>query len=159
MHSFIDAFLTVVVPCIPGREWMKVSRRPLRVAWCNPRQAVCGTGINSLLVLTLLILRLLSSKAQWCKDLWKPSWPFYVVFIGNLLMSTLRWGGDFSLTLPMLRLLSSKAQIRKDLLKPSKPYHVCLHGKTLDKYYQMSTDLPGFQWFPSFFRFILYSLN
>ena len=60
-------------------------------------------------------------------------------------------GDNKKLTLPMLRLLSSKAQECKDLWKPSKPYHVGIHLMALIQHSQMSTNVPGFQSFPSFF--------
>ena len=55
------------------------------------------------------------------------------------------------LTLPMLRLLSSKAQERKDFQKTSKPCHVGTHWKALAECSQMSTHLPGFRSFSTFF--------
>ena len=56
-----------------------------------------------------------------------------------------------NLTLPMLRLLSSKAQKRKILWKPWKPCHFGIHLKALVECFQMSTHLPGYQLFSSFF--------
>ena len=55
------------------------------------------------------------------------------------------------LSLSMLRLLLSKAQKLKNLWKSSKPYHFGIHWKALIEYSQMSTHLPGFQLFFSFF--------
>ena len=58
-------------------------------------------------------------------------------------------------TLPMLRLLSSKAQECKDYRKLSKPCLVGIHQKVLTDYSQMSTHVPGFQSFFSFFAFCI----
>ena len=58
------------------------------------------------------------------------------------------------LTLPMLKLLSSKAKRRKAFWKPSKPCHVGIRWIALAEYYQMSTDVTGFQSFSSFLIFI-----
>ena len=66
-----------------------------------------------------------------------------------------RWKEDIS-TLSMLRLLLSKAQELKNLWKSSKPYHLGIHWKALIEYSQMSTHLPGFRLFFSFFHIILY---
>ena len=55
------------------------------------------------------------------------------------------------LTHPMLRPLSFKAQVHKDFWKPCKPCHVGIHWIVLVEYSQMSTHLPGFQSFFSFF--------
>ena len=52
--------------------------------------------------------------------------------------------GPTSLTHPIL---SSKAQGCKYIWKPSKPCHVGIHWIDLAKYSQMSTHMPGFQWF------------
>ena len=60
----------------------------------------------------------------------------------------------YGLTHSMLRLLSSKAQERKDCWQPSIPCHVGIHWKAQAEYSQvteMSTHLPGFQWFFRFF--------
>ena len=57
----------------------------------------------------------------------------------------------FYLTLPMLRLHSSKAQKCKYFWKPYKPCHGGIYEKALAEYSQMSTHLPGFQSFFSFF--------
>ena len=51
------------------------------------------------------------------------------------------------LTLPMLTLLSSKAQECKILEKPLKPCRLGIHYEALAEYSQMSTHLPGFQYF------------
>ena len=56
-----------------------------------------------------------------------------------------------ALNLSMLRLLSSKAQGCNFFWKPSKPCHVGIHWIALDDYSQMSTHMPGFQSFFSFF--------
>ena len=56
----------------------------------------------------------------------------------------------------MLRLLLSKGQGRKDFSKTSKPSHVGIHWIALAEYSQMSTHVPGFQYF---FSIILYSPN
>ena len=48
----------------------------------------------------------------------------------------------------MLRSFSSNAQKCK---KKSEPSHVGIHKKALAEYYQMSTHVPGFQAFLSFF--------
>ena len=62
-------------------------------------------------------------------------------------------------TLPMLRLLSFKAQGGKDFRKPSKPCHVGIHWIALAEYSHMSTHLPEFQSFFSFFNhFVLAKL-
>ena len=45
----------------------------------------------------------------------------------------------------------TKGQASKDFRKPSKPYHVGIHWKAQDEYSQMSTHVPGFQSFKSFF--------
>ena len=58
---------------------------------------------------------------------------------------------EYPLTLTMLRLLSSKAQECKDFWKTSKPCHVGIHWIALTEYSQMSTHVPGFQSFHSFF--------
>ena len=50
-------------------------------------------------------------------------------------------------TLSMLRLLSSRPQDQKDARKPSKHCLVGTHWKALAECFQMSTHLPGFQWF------------
>ena len=55
------------------------------------------------------------------------------------------------LTLSMPRLLSSKAQGRKGFGKLSKPYHVGIHWIALAEHSQMSTHVPGFHSFFSFF--------
>ena len=55
------------------------------------------------------------------------------------------------LTLPRLRLLLYKAQERKNLWKSSKPCLVGTHWKALAECSQMSTHLPGFQWFSRIF--------
>ena len=55
------------------------------------------------------------------------------------------------LSLSMLRLLLSEAQELKNLWKSSKPCHLGIHWKALIAYSQMSTHLPGFRSFFSFF--------
>ena len=55
-------------------------------------------------------------------------------------------------------LLKSKAQGRKWHWKSSKPCHVGIHWKTLAKYSQMSTHVPGFQSFFRFHNFVLAKL-
>ena len=45
----------------------------------------------------------------------------------------------------MERLLSPKAQGRNFFWKTSNPCHVGIHFIALAEYYQMSTDVPGFQ--------------
>ena len=68
--------------------------------------------------------------------------------------------GKWNLTIPMLRLLSSNAHLgHKDFWKPSKPYHVGIHWMALAEHSQMSTHVPGFQPFFSFFCIILYWPN
>ena len=64
------------------------------------------------------------------------------------------------LTLPMLKLLSSKAQKFKTFEKPSEHCHGGIHYIALTEYYQMSTHLPGFQYFFSNFlhHFVLAKL-
>ena len=56
-----------------------------------------------------------------------------------------------NLILPILRLLLSKAQGCKDFKKPSKPCHVGIHKLALTGYSHMSTHMPGFHSFSSFF--------
>ena len=60
------------------------------------------------------------------------------------------------LSLPKMRLLSLKYKDAK--LKPSEPCHAGIHWKALTEYFQMSTHVPVFQSFSSFFS-ILYGLN
>ena len=55
------------------------------------------------------------------------------------------------LTLPMLRLLLSKAQGLKAYWKPFKPCHVGIHWIAFTECSQMSTHVPGFQYFFQFF--------
>ena len=55
------------------------------------------------------------------------------------------------LTLSMLKLVSSKGQGGKYFWKPSTPCHVGIHWKAVTEHSQMSTNLPGFQSFSSFF--------
>ena len=55
------------------------------------------------------------------------------------------------ITLPMLGLLSSKEQGCKDFRNPPKPCHVGIHWIALTEYSQMSTHIPGFRSFFSFF--------
>ena len=62
------------------------------------------------------------------------------------------------LSLPMLRLLLTKAKGRKDFWK-SKPCHVGIHCIALTEYSQMSTHLPGFNYFSGFLHhFVLAKL-
>ena len=53
----------------------------------------------------------------------------------------------------------SKAQELKNLWKLSKPYHLGIHWKALIAFSQMSTHLPRFRSFFSFFHIILYWSN
>ena len=65
------------------------------------------------------------------------------------------------LTLSMLRLLLSKQHSCKVFWIPYKPCHASIHGKVLFEYSQMSTHMPGFQWFFSFcffHHFVLFKL-
>ena len=55
------------------------------------------------------------------------------------------------LTLPMLKLFLSKSHRRKDFGKPSKPCHVGIQRIALAENSQISTHVPGFQSFFSFF--------
>ena len=54
---------------------------------------------------------------------------------------------------------SSKAQEHRKFWKSLNPCHVGLHWKALAEYSKMSTHLPGFQSFSSFFRIILYEFK
>ena len=56
-----------------------------------------------------------------------------------------------ALTLPMLTLFLSKVPGCKDFWKTSKPFKFSTHWIALAEYSQMSTHLPGFQSFSSFF--------
>ena len=77
---------------------------------------------------------------------------YTMVWHKDILYSTLPfWFSAYKLNLPMLRLLSSKAHGRKDFWKPSEPCHVGIHWIALAGHSQMSTHLPGFQSFFSFF--------
>ena len=58
---------------------------------------------------------------------------------------------DLDLTLSMLGLLSSMGEKCKTFCKPSKPCHVGIHWKDLAQYSRMSTHMPWFKSFPSFF--------
>ena len=50
-------------------------------------------------------------------------------------------------------LLSSNAQKSKKLWKSSKTCYVGIHLKALTEYFQMSTNLPGFQSFSRYFAY------
>ena len=63
------------------------------------------------------------------------------------------------LTLLMLRLLSSKHKNAEIFENFFKPCHVGNHWKALAESYQMSTHLPGFQSFLSFFRVTFFLPN
>ena len=95
-------------------------------------------------------------EAQWHASRWHGTYTFFsaVIFlsISCLILARPVFLPDFiplypGLTTPMLRLLSPNAQERKDFWKPSKPCHVGIHWKALAEYSQMSTHMPGFQWF------------
>jgi len=60
------------------------------------------------------------------------------------------------LTLIMLSLLLSKAQIGQNVSKISKPCYVDIYWKALAECFQMSTNLPGFLSFSSFFAFFYF---
>ena len=97
---------------------------------------------------------------QWSKHLkgWKWQWyeqtlPLHSSLTSSIMIWYTVWYGSLIclLTVPVLRLLSSKAQGCKDFWKPSKPCHVGTHWIALAEFSQMSTHLPGFQWFFRFF--------
>ena len=62
----------------------------------------------------------------------------------------------FHLTHPMPKLLSFKVQWCKYDWKPYQPCHIGIHWKALADYCQMSTHMPGFQFFLKVFCIILW---
>ena len=63
------------------------------MGYWNTHYYFCPEGTNWIgsLWLTLPVLRLLSSNAQGCKDLWNHRNPVMLVLIGKISLSTLRW--------------------------------------------------------------------
>ena len=104
-------------------------------------------------------------KNDWNPSTWVLIWVLSKHYPMNTNMTGFKWiwakvtSVLEGLSLPMLRLPSSKAQERYVFWNPFKPCHVGIHWIALTEHSQMSTHMPGFQWFFSFVYIIFYWPN